>query len=329
LLSDGSVLVVGGDGMDDPVRYDPTTASWEPAGQSSLPRSGALLFALPGDRAVALEGDSPYAEFFGAPGGARVAPRCDVSSETYSAASASWTAAPSEPESGQVCPSGALLTDGQVLIGSESRRDPTSGAYSTASPYVLDAQQRCWSTTGPPVVQRYQDVIVALADGRALTFGGDSPNSATTSAETYTPGNPSCPAPVVPDSSSNTPTRLRFAGVTLGSKHLDLTATGRLLFVERCPASAAGHCSGKARVRLLYHIARGRSRGTQRRLTIGRAAFVIRSGTAARLVVRVGKRNRVRIAAESHPTVIITTTARDDAGRVATLVSTRALRVLR
>jgi N-acetylneuraminic acid mutarotase len=84
LLSDGTVLVVGGDGGNT-IRYDTRKGTWESAGQTASARTGALLFALPGDRAVTLEGDQPYAGFLGSLGGAAraVPPRCNPSSETF------------------------------------------------------------------------------------------------------------------------------------------------------------------------------------------------------------------------------------------------------
>ena len=120
LLSDSNVLVVGGYGGLDAIRYDPRSGTWMRAGQTASPRTGSLLFALPHDQALVLEGDESYAGFFGSLGGAakRVAPRCDASSETLEGVFNAWTVSLTEPAGSRYCPNGALLTGGQVLLSS-------------------------------------------------------------------------------------------------------------------------------------------------------------------------------------------------------------------
>ncbi len=89
LLSDGTVLVLGGDNAQDAVRYDPGTGTWTTAGQAASPRTGSLVLALPGDRALVL-GSQPEVGFFGSLGGAerRAKLLClPITSEVFAVAS--------------------------------------------------------------------------------------------------------------------------------------------------------------------------------------------------------------------------------------------------
>jgi hypothetical protein len=195
LLSDGTVLVVGGYSGHDAIRFDPASGKWTSAGQTASPRSGSLLFALPGDRALTLEGE-PYAGFFGSLGTAaakarRRPPRCNPSSETFAAASNTWMVSLTEPAGNTYCPNGALLAGGQVLLSGVLNTSRAGNALT--NPYVLDATRRCWSKTAPPLIQRDYGTVAALPDGRALVFGGfDANDQPLSSAEIYTPVSSSC-----------------------------------------------------------------------------------------------------------------------------------------
>ncbi len=196
VLSDGTVLVVG-DGREA-TRYDPGSGSWSTAGESASKRAGALLFALPGDRAMAL-GSYLEAGFFGSYGGSgeRRTLKCNpVSAELFTAASSGWTDFTPMPAGGEGCvkPHGALLTGSQILLSPE---EGYSATPAPSPPYgLLDSEQRCWSTTAIPLEAHIGGEVVALSDGRALVFGGQTTNGHWLSgAEIYTPpGTSTCPS---------------------------------------------------------------------------------------------------------------------------------------
>jgi hypothetical protein len=234
-LSDGAVLVVGGYAGQDAIRYEAAPGSWTTAGQTISLRSASLLFALPGDRALALESGG-RAGFFGSLGGAGSAapPRCNPGSEIFMAATSTWMVSPTEPAGSSYCPNGALLAGGQILLSSILNYFQPGGGLT--SPYLLDTEQRCWSTTAPPIVQRDYGTVAALHNGRALVFGGSDANSPASlprlsSAEIYTPGSPTCTTQPNPQP----PGFFRFTGATIShERRLTLTAAGLIRVLVKC-----------------------------------------------------------------------------------------------
>ncbi len=303
LLSDGTVLVLGGDEAQDAVRYDPGTETWTAAGQAALPRTGSLLLALPGDRALVV-GSQPEVGFFGSLGKVdRELLKClPVTSEIFAGASNAWMVSPIEPGGSENCvyPLGALLSGGQVLFAGAQTSDLT---YLSSSYDVLDAAQRCWSTIAPPVVEQRNDgTVVALSDGRALVFGGRAAGgSSLATAEIYTPGSPVCatPPPVEPPQ-IGPPSKLlesgspRFAGATIMHvSDLTVTAAGAVRLLAQCPASAAGRCVGHVQLALLmatYTRARTKSHG---HLLLGKAFFSISAGRTAAVTVYLTEHKRM------------------------------------
>jgi hypothetical protein len=269
LLSDGTVLVLGG---GKSLRYLPRAGRWKTAGASASAGGGSNLFSLPGNRALAI-GIQAGGGFFGSLGGAgsRPPPRCNPTSELFEGAIDAWTISLTEPAGDSYCPSGAALTGGQVLLTSVMNYSQ-SGAVLT-SPYLLDAKQRCWSKTAPPLERRDGGAVVALRDGRALVFGGydaSSPNSlpSVSSAEIYTPGSANCTAS--PHGAS------KFAGVMTTRRHrLTLTASRAIRLLEECPATASVRCVGHVRLTLLVPPTHAGGKRHSTRLFLGEAPFAI------------------------------------------------------
>jgi Kelch motif len=322
VLSDSTVLVVGGDGGHEALRYIPRENSWMTAGRTAGDRTGALLFALPDDRAITLGGDEPYAGFFGSLGTAAEAlpPRCDPSSEILAAGT--WSASPAEPAGNEFCPHGAILAGGQILVGSVPVY--TQPTPTLTSPFVFDAKQRCWSTTAPPLARRVAATTAALPDGRALVFGGYDPQSpggfSQSSAELYTPGSPTCmeePGPPYPERPGPHRHSDMF-GVTLTTRHLAV-ANGRIRVPLHCPATAARHCVGY--IELAVALAPKGARHRSRTLTIGAARFAIRSGATRNVDVPLrghGRTLRRLLRPHGQTEILVTTSAHDDAGQAAT-----------
>ncbi len=326
LLSDGSVLVVGGYGRRDAIRYSPTSGRWTTAGQTAASRAGSLLFALAGDRALTLEGESG-AGFFGSLGGAadRRSPRCNPTSESFEGASNVWMVSLTEPASQSYCPTGALLAGGQVLLSSILNYSQSGPALT--SPYLLDAKQRCWSRTAPPLVQRDVGNVVALRDGRALVFGGydgDSPASlpSLSSAEIYKPGPPHCTTPPTKTS--------QFAGVTTAHKHhLTVTASGVIRLLEQCPGTASLHCVGHVQLTLLAPSTQAAAKNHAMHLFLGETPFGIPAVKAAWVTVHVTRNEhalRALLSQQQHVMVIITTSAYDGGYQTATTITSTTLR---
>ncbi len=192
LLSDGTVLLVGGSSQtDDVLRYNPASGRWTTLGPSLSSFTGSKLLSLPDDRAIALGGE-PEAGFYGSYGGAgdRALPVCSSIPEIYTAAHSTWTVAPPLPEEPISCSANAaLLADGQILYANEVRYGKEA-RYDAR--YVLDPRQQCWTTTGSPVAQ-HEGILSALVGDRALDLGGTTNNEASVAeAEIYTPSPQTC-----------------------------------------------------------------------------------------------------------------------------------------
>ncbi len=327
LLSSGTVLVVGG-GSQEALRYDTRTGHWTGAGETTTSRTGSLLFALPGDHALTLGGDEPYAGLFGSLGTAASArpPRCNPSSEMFEAAFDAWMISPTEPAGNIFCPNGALLAGGQILLTSVG--NPTPSGPVLTSPFLLDARQRCWSTTAPPLVARDDGTVVALRDGRALVFGGYGPISPVpplSSAEIYVPGSPVCRerAGLPPGSPQKRPVRFTGARVKRGL-HLTLTAGNSMRVPVQCSASATRRCLGHVRITLVLPPAGAKAKRRATHLFLGDAPFAVPAGKTGPVTVRVTKNTRTLAAllrSKRSATTIVTTSAYEEAGATTTTLS--------
>jgi Kelch motif len=211
-LSDGSVLVIGGGEANEAnagaIRYDPATRKWTMVSPTIQYRTGALIAALPDGGALALGSMEPDA-YWGSTRGVeeKGLPLCyPDTSEVFSGATGTWTPAAPEPGAIETCDGsrGALLTGGQFFLGRE-----WSNKQGALGPFLLDAEQRCWEATAPPLAERGEAGVAALPEGRVLVFGGTGLGEDRTplaSSEIYTPGTPDCtPEPPPPPASSGVP----------------------------------------------------------------------------------------------------------------------------
>ncbi len=335
LLSDGTVLAVGGSAQDS-IRYDPSTGTWSTVASTAGSRTGALLLALPGDRALAA-GSQPEAGFFGSFGGAAARERliCSPSrSETFDAADDTWTMPLPTAVGSENCvhPTGALLSGGQILLDSE-RDYPQSSPPSPLA--VLDPEQRCWSTTAFPLEPRNEGVIVPLPSGSALVFGGDDAEQhALSSSEIYIPGSPGCTPNVTPLAPVNPITTLfrppRFTGAMIILRgRLALTSSGSIRLLVRCPGSALGRCVGHVQLALSpASSTNARVRGHAKQMPLGEASFSILAGKTAVVTVHLAKHRRVLysvIRRWRRATILFTATAHDNTDLLATTATTGTL----
>jgi len=199
-LNDGRVLVVGGvltigrgryTALGYCEAYDPATAAWTPTASLGVARKSHQATLLADDSVLVTGGDlpglgtetltyDPYSQW--------TTERFDPAKDTWSAdAEMSW---------GRSHHRTLRLTSGTLL-----RAGGTDGAsfdigYQNASTY--DPVARTWSADFGTVVGRWAPAAVALADGRALMFGGITLSGVaapvagesvvTATAEIFTPG---------------------------------------------------------------------------------------------------------------------------------------------
>ncbi len=346
LLSDGRVLVAGGGegffaGSKMAALYDPSSGTWTVAGQTTSSRASPLLFGLTGDRALTL-GSQPWAGY-GSLGGAATRRKLacyPITSEIFTEATDAWAASLPTPTGSEGCSysAGALLTGGVILVG-------VSGAHNDEM-YLLDPEQRCWSATGPVVEPRNEGEVVALADGRALVFGGSEANGYEgrfASAEIYTPGpdgcdpavvgkeaqpSPSPPGPVSGPKESNPP---RFVGARIIRRgRLTISKSGAIRLAVSCPASAVVHCAGHVRVALSVAIKTASRIGRHtKNMFLGDAPFAATAGkTTTVTVCLIGHRRTLDalIHRWRQATAILTATAHDGTGRLVTTTTSQTLR---
>ena len=170
LLSDGRVLVVGGDMLDGTLTgsaraeiYDPATDTWTPTEDMSIERGrpNAILLA---DGRVLVTGHKRF-DFRATTG------RVDI----YDPETGTWTAAGelSQPSDGH---SLTLLPDGRVLAaGGENPVVRSSSYYSTTE--IFDPATNSWSP-GPRLTEpRTNHSATLLRDGRVLLVGGIGPEN--------------------------------------------------------------------------------------------------------------------------------------------------------
>ncbi len=343
LLSDGRVLVAGGGegffaGSKMAALYDPSSGTWTVAGQTISSRASPLMFGLAGDRALTL-GSQPWAGY-GSLGGAAMRRKLvcyPVTSEIFIAATNAWTASVPTPTGDENCTYsvGALLTGGEILVG-------VSGAHNDEM-YLLDPEQRCWSVTGPVVEPRDEGDAVALANGRALVFGGSEANGYEgrfASAEIYTPGTDGCdptgvgkevqPSPPGPASGPRESEPTRFVGARIIHRgRLTISKSGAIRLAVSCPASAVVHCAGHVRVALSVAIkAASRIGRHTKHMFLGDAPFAAAAGRTTMVTVLITNRRTLDalIRRWQQATVILTATAHDGTGRLVTTTASQTLR---
>jgi hypothetical protein len=164
LLTNGKVLVVGGDGdtnlYSSAELYNPATDIWMPTASMTRARSGHTVTLLPNGKVLVTGGSFT------------------ASAELYDPATDTWTAtaAPSSPFIDHIA---TLLIDGKVLV--------CGGNGTTVE--IFDPSTETWTNAGPMNVWRqFGHTATLLPDGKVLVVGGDTGSLGNTArAEVYDP----------------------------------------------------------------------------------------------------------------------------------------------
>jgi large repetitive protein len=164
LLTNGQVLVAGGDNLSSAELYDPATGLWTATGSLATARGSHTATLLPNGKVLVAGGDGTNNSAL-------------ASAELYDPATGHWTATGSlgAARAGHTA---TLLPNGKVLVvgGGDIRAelyDPVTGV---------------WTYTGSLVTARAGHTATLLPNGKVLVAGGDGTNnSALASAELYDP----------------------------------------------------------------------------------------------------------------------------------------------
>jgi hypothetical protein len=160
VLADGRVLVVGGDGPEDPAVgaeiWDPDTNVWTPSGPVRRVRSDPSATLLPDGRVLVAGGwDGAY----------------QATAEIYDPATDEWTdtASMGEPRMGH---GASVLPDGSVLVAGGHRWVDFHPDTSRTSE-TFDPATGTWSPAGMLSTPRGEGAtMVTLPDGRPVVVGG-------------------------------------------------------------------------------------------------------------------------------------------------------------
>ncbi len=177
LLSNGSVLVAGGDTGNSTTAtatntaelYNPSTNSWSAAGSLTTARAFASSTALSnGNFLVA--------------GGEDGAGNAIATAEQYNPSTNSWTSAGSLATARHDA-TATLLPNGQVLVaGGEN------GTTVLTSAELYNPSNNTWSTTGSMATARFGATVGLLPDGTVLIAGGeDGSSNPIATAERFNP----------------------------------------------------------------------------------------------------------------------------------------------
>ncbi len=164
LLTNGKVLVVGGDGTSSAEIYDPATATWTNTDSMARPHDGAVTTLLVNGKVLVAGGNSTS------------------SAEIYDPETGTWTDTGSMggPRGGAVA---ALLASGKVLVAGGSVDGST-----LSSAEIYDPATENWTSTGSMrSPRRNWPTATLLADGKVLVAGGHDGNDFSASAEIYDP----------------------------------------------------------------------------------------------------------------------------------------------
>lgn len=171
LLSDGKVLVVGGESggtdMASAELYDPTSNSWSPAGLLAAARSGHTATLLSNGKVLVAGG-------YGDSG-------ILASVELYDPSTNSWSGTGSLLVA-RTKHSATLLSNGKVLVAGGAG----SAGY-LASAELYDPTANSWSVTGSLATERNNHVAILLSNGKILIPGGDYSGGPLASCELYDP----------------------------------------------------------------------------------------------------------------------------------------------
>jgi hypothetical protein len=223
LLSDGKVLVTGGQGGGDSAElYDPSTGAWSVTGNLNIPRFLHTATLLE-DGKVLVAGGLPETAL--------------NTAELYDPATGLWSLT-DNLNLGHYSHTATLLRDGKVLIAGGG---DTVNYFATDAVEVYDPATGTWSLTGGLNDGRLGHTATLLANGKVLVAGG-APNveydGGLSSAELYDPATQTWGT----TSSLNT-WRVDYAAVLLPNGDV-LVAGGDWLF----PSPGASE---------IYHVATG------------------------------------------------------------------------
>ncbi len=184
-LSDGRVLVVGGEGPSgDPLAsaeiYDPSTGAWTAAGGMLAPRRDFVLAALPGGGAL-VAGGTVDGEVTAA------ADRFDPLDTGGTWVQVAAMPAPASNASATLLGDGRVFVAGGIGRVGSSDNPGTGPALVEASLY--DPATATWSPAAPLAQPREGGTFVTLPDRTLLLVGGDA-------GYVGEPSTPWCPEPV-------------------------------------------------------------------------------------------------------------------------------------
>jgi hypothetical protein len=181
LLSDGKVLVVGGNPWQSPdpndrlasaELYDPGTGTWTAAGSMNEPRAYVTAVLLRDGRVLVAGGVVHIA-----------------SAELYDPASGTWTPTGNSDIRDRIA-TYTLLRDGRVLAVGACCDDPEFRAHAAE---LLNPVNGTWTATTSMDEAQFGHTATLLTDGTVLVAGGlvqETPGNETplASAELYDPG---------------------------------------------------------------------------------------------------------------------------------------------
>jgi hypothetical protein len=173
LLRDGTVLVIGGDGiggdgtaaaLSSAEVYDPGAGTWMVTASQAESRSGHTATLLTSGLVLVVGGyNADHQDGL-------------ASAELYDPATGTWTATGSLA-GGRAGQTATRLLDGKVLVAGGS-----DGSGRLATTEIYDPATGSWATAGPMSGIRNDHTATLLADGRVLVTGGLQPSPSKTTA---------------------------------------------------------------------------------------------------------------------------------------------------
>lgn len=169
LLEDGRVLVAGGIAEDDfgsrkkvvfAELYDPSTGTWELAGEMTQPRERHQAVLL-NDNTVLVVGSNPERTYIIG----------ETTAELYDSATGKWSKAGNLPNDHGERFATTLLDDGRVLVAGGGTRGRTIAPNITESIDMYDPATGEWSTIVDMTSESWGHTATPLGDGTILFVG--------------------------------------------------------------------------------------------------------------------------------------------------------------